>query len=100
MTLWKAGFNFKDVRINRNDWKELKTSGILDFGQLPMLELENGETLFQTIPILTYLGKIYGLIPDDPLAAYKGEKALEYAYNDFLFKVLARVFFMPEGSEK
>ena len=40
MALWKAGVEFEDNRVAGADFMALKTSGELEFGQLPMLEID------------------------------------------------------------
>ena len=56
MTLWKAGVQFDDVRVTGPTWQELKQSDRLRFGQVPMLELDDGTCLFQANAITSYLG--------------------------------------------
>ena len=45
MCLHKAGVVWEDVRVTGDSWLELKASGKLEFNQVPMLELPNGERL-------------------------------------------------------
>ena len=75
-----------DYIVTGDSWKELKESGKLDFGSVPMLELEDGTRLTQTNAVLHYVGKMYGLIPEDPLAAYRGYKAATYVLDDYQWK--------------
>lgn len=42
MALWKAGVKFEDKRVTGQAWADLKASGKLEFGQLPMLEYSDG----------------------------------------------------------
>ena len=46
MILWKAGVQFEDIRVTGPTWHELRDSGRLRFGQMPMLELDDGTCLF------------------------------------------------------
>ncbi|KAJ1423502.1 hypothetical protein B484DRAFT_451869 [Ochromonadaceae sp. CCMP2298] len=60
-----------DIRLDRDGFDALKTSGKLSFGQLPALQVGE-EMLFQSAAIIKYVGKQCGLYPrggDDMLAA-------------------------------
>ena len=46
MLLTKAGVPFEDVRLTMDSFKELKETGVLAHGQVPMVELDNGTKLF------------------------------------------------------
>lgn len=61
---------------------ELKESGKLDFGQVPMLEHE-GKTMVQSWAILRYLGRTYGYYPENPEVAYKIDSTID-AVEDYL----------------
>jgi len=45
MLLSKAGVAFEDVRVSGESWAELKGSGTLEYGQVPMVELDDGTKL-------------------------------------------------------
>ena len=47
MMLSKKGIPFEDCRHTGEDWKAFKESGVLEFGQMPMLEID-GLKLVQT----------------------------------------------------
>ena len=51
-----AGQDFEDVRVNQEDWPQLKAS--TPFGQMPILE-EDGKKLGQSIAIARYLARKY-----------------------------------------
>lgn len=61
---------------------ELKESGKLDFGQVPMLE-QDGKTMVQSWAILRFLGRTYGYYPENPEVAYKIDSAID-AVEDYL----------------
>jgi len=42
MALWKAGVAYEDIRVTGDSWKALKDGGSLEFGQIPVLELDDG----------------------------------------------------------
>ena len=88
MCLWKAGVEFEDIRVGGDSWKALQETGTLEFGQLPHVELADGTVLSQSMPTLRYLGATYNLIGTDPLSNFRGEKAVEHMWGDFVFKHL------------
>jgi glutathione S-transferase len=63
MALYLAGVDFEDHRIKGENWTALKPE--TPFGGLPTLELEGKPALGQSIAILTYVGRTYGLHPTD-----------------------------------
>ena len=67
-----AGLALEDIRFaTYADFLALKESGKLAYGQVPMLEIDGKEQLVQSSSIMTYLSKIAGTYPDDPLMAAK-----------------------------
>lgn len=74
--------DFEDHRISFQDWPALKASGLAEFGQLPVLEID-GVKLVQTKAILHYLGDKYGYIPNNAMLRYKMESTL-YLMEDFI----------------
>ena len=72
-----AGLALEDIRFaTYADFLALKESGKLAYGQVPMLEIDGKEQLVQSSSIMTYLSKIAGTYPDDPLMAAKVEASL------------------------
>lgn len=61
-----AGVEFEDNRVKGPDWPALKAS--TPFGAMPVLEID-GAKLSQSNAILGYIGRKYGLLPDDPWEA-------------------------------
>jgi hypothetical protein len=45
MLLSKAGVKFEDIRITDELFAELKKEGVLDYEQVPMVELDDGTRL-------------------------------------------------------
>lgn len=73
----------ENVIVTGDSMKELKTSGKLEFGQLPMLETPEGKHLVQSWAILRYLGRRNGYYPDEPELAFKIDSTID-AVEDYL----------------
>ena len=99
MTLWKAGVEYEDNRVTGDAWKELKESGKLDFGQTPMVELADGTRLTQSNAIVNYFGAKHGLKPTDPMLCFKGERAVEHVWSDFVQKHVMKVYYLPDDAK-
>ena len=66
---------------------------------MPMLEID-GQKLVQTKAISNYVAQKYGYAPADPMAAYKGEKAIEYWMEDVVMKhIFKGTIFVPEADK-
>lgn len=66
MMLDYIGHKWEDVRCDFKDFGKMKEEGKLDFGSLPMLEID-GKRLNQTTAIINYVGAKAGLQPIDVL---------------------------------
>ena len=95
MLLTKAGVEFEDVRLTQDSFKELKESGVLENGQVPMVELDDGTRLFQCDAILNYFAKMYGMFPQDPTLCYHGEATLINYSGDFKQKMSNELYATP-----
>jgi glutathione S-transferase len=78
-----AKIKYENVLINNDTLKDLKASGNLEFGQLPMLETEDGKHLCQSWAILRFLGRKYGYYPDEAEIAWKIDSCVD-AVEDYL----------------
>eukprot|EP00347_Sterkiella_histriomuscorum_P020792 403336443 len=81
MLLTHAKANWEDVHYDNPLPAEVKTSGILEFGQMPVVEL-NGKFYSQSKATLRALGKIHGYYPEDAYEAYQVDSIMDYI-NDF-----------------
>ena len=54
--------SFKDERVSRDGFRELKTSGKLPYGQLPILQVD-GAVIAQSLAIARFCGRVSGLYP-------------------------------------
>lgn len=61
-----GGVEFEDERIGSPEFKELKTSGKLTFGSLPVMEID-GEMFGESGAMLRYAGNVGGLTPKCPV---------------------------------
>lgn len=66
LALFIGGIDFTDERPTREEFKTLKESGVLPFGQLPTLEID-GVKYAQSIAIARFCGQISGLYPKNNL---------------------------------
>ena len=83
MLLAHAKVEYENVLINGDSLKDLKASGKLEFGQVPMFETEDGKHLCQSWAILRFLGRKYGYYPNDPEVAWKIDSTID-AVEDYL----------------
>ena len=92
MLLHLAKVDYEDIRFSYekraepgefNDWKKTVD---LPFGQVPLLELDDGTKMAQSWAILTFLSSKYGFMPEDPMRRYRGEAAKDHFYQDFWTK--------------
>ena len=77
--LHHAKVDFDDVRCGLDGFGDLKEKEghKFEFGQVPVLEMPDGETYAQSISIYRLLGKWYGYYPEDPVAAWQVDSIME-----------------------
>jgi len=85
LALYHSKINFVDSRFpSREVFKKQKESGVLPYGQVPLLILPEGFRLAQSTAIMRYVGKLGGLYPtDDPVAACKIDAAADQVTDMF-----------------
>jgi glutathione S-transferase len=62
-----GGLAFEDVRIDFPSWPALKPK--TPYGQVPLLEIDDGPPITQSFAMLRYVGRLTGLYPEDPVLA-------------------------------
>jgi glutathione S-transferase len=75
LALAVGGIAFDDVRIPFPEFMEMKPN--LPYGQLPVLELDDGVTVGESKAILRYCGKLSGIYPSDPVTALKVDEIVD-----------------------
>lgn len=95
LALTAAGIAFKDIRLSREQWADLKPQ--TPFGSLPLLQ-EGSRTLAQSNAILGYIGRGHGLFPADPWEAAQHD-AVMLAVEDVRAK-LPDIKALPDAEKK
>eukprot|EP00382_Lankesteria_abbotti_P004207 CAMPEP_0113845568 /NCGR_PEP_ID=MMETSP0372-20130328/829_1 /TAXON_ID=340204 /ORGANISM="Lankesteria abbotti" /LENGTH=214 /DNA_ID=CAMNT_0000814625 /DNA_START=101 /DNA_END=745 /DNA_ORIENTATION=- /assembly_acc=CAM_ASM_000359 len=98
VALLLSGMDFDYTVKTREEWMEMKSAGKAPFGQLPIMITETGQTLAQSLAILSYIGDKAGLTPEDPLARAK-VMSLCFAIDDMMV-MFGRTFHMEEAEKK
>ena len=75
LSLHLGDIPFEDRRPTREEFRQMKASGELPYGQLPVLEVD-GEAIAQTPAIARFCAKAAGLYPDTPLDAARVDELL------------------------
>ncbi len=78
-----AKVKYENIHVNGDSMNDLKTSGKLEFGQVPMLETKDGQHLCQSWAILRFLGRKLGYYPDDLDTAWKIDSTIDAAEDYF-----------------
>ena len=78
LALHLGGVHFENVHPSREEFRKMKESGSLPFGQVPVLVVD-GSTIAQTGAIARFCGKLSGHYPTDPLQAAMVDQYLDAA---------------------
>ncbi|CAG9326153.1 unnamed protein product [Blepharisma stoltei] len=70
------GTQFTDHRVEFGEWPALKSSGVAEFGQLPVLEID-GIRMVQSKAIARYLCQKFGYYPNSPTDVYWVESLVD-----------------------
>ncbi|OQS02778.1 glutathione S-transferase, partial [Thraustotheca clavata] len=73
LALYIAGIPFEDERLTREEFAVRKPT--LPFKQAPTLTID-GEVFAQSHAMARYAGRLGGLYPSDPLAAYRVDEVI------------------------
>ena len=76
IALHASGQPFDDVRLKRDDFRSLKASGALPFGQVPVLKV-NENFIAQTGAVARYCGRLAGLYPQEPLQQAQVDQVID-----------------------
>jgi glutathione S-transferase len=95
-----GGLHFTDKRLNFQQFGELRASGALPLGSVPLLEID-GVTYVQTAAMLRYVAKIgdASLYPADPLAALAVDSVID-CINDTWYGALMPSLFERDVERK
>ena len=93
MLLTHAQVQFEDKRISQEEFVQMKESGALPSGQVPLWE-DNGRQVNQTAAILRLLGKQHGYYSMDPMEGYNADWAVD-TLADAFGPALIGVLFKP-----
>jgi glutathione S-transferase len=91
MMLTQAGIEFEDHRVLKEEWATLKDE--THFGDLPILELDDGTKLYKATPIINYIASLCGFEPKDPMQLYKGNMLYESIFQDCLVAKFPKAMF-------
>lgn len=86
------GIPFEDERLSFDEWKVRKPT--TKFGQVPMLTLEDGSEMAQSVAMMQYIGRLNpssGSYPTDPLAAMRVDEMIGLA-QDFDKTILPSLY--------
>ncbi|BFZ04971.1 hypothetical protein BsWGS_08010 [Bradybaena similaris] len=95
LILAKAGVDFEDIRISRDDWPKQK--GNSPFGQLPYAEI-NGKVYGQSLAIANYFAREYNLYGKSNLDGLKIDQVAQL--NEDLIQEVVKVFREQDEAKK
>jgi glutathione S-transferase len=87
----------EDIKITKEEWTTLKNTGIFVSGHLPILEINNENTLDQTIAIELYLAKKYDLLGNNIEDDYKIHNLL--CSREDILKAFFSLVYFPGDNE-
>ena len=98
MMLTLAKVPFEDCRLTGQSWMDLKPT--LEYGQMPVLELDDGTQLSQSAAIYDYIATIHGFQPESPMDKYRGQNLYEAMVIDVMYKSVVKFVFLSKPEEK
>ena len=82
--------------IKKEDWPKIKTSGLCEYEQVPVLEVD-GKKYSQSHAINLYLAEVFNLMGKDPEENYQIRNVL-MAFDDFMDPIWGAMF-APEDKK-
>ncbi len=76
IALHLAGVDFEDHRLAAKEWPGYRSK--TPFGSVPVLELPGKPALAESVAILTWIGRSYGLHPEDIFEAARHEALMSH----------------------
>ena len=101
MALYLSKIEYEDVRLTPEEMKAMKAD--LEFGQVPMLELDDGTKLVQSEAILNYVLSLSDVLqPSDPMERYNGSCTAAVLTEDFAgkHKNALKSYYIPSSEAK
>jgi len=101
MTRWilaEAGADYEDIRFPYGQPIPADVKSRCRWGQVPLVELENGKTLTQSISVARYFASKYNLVPTDPYQASLCDEYVD-AIADMMVSIRP-VAFLPDSEDK
>ena len=83
--------------VKREDWPKLKTSGLCEYEQLPVLEVD-GKKYCESQAINLYLAEVFNLMGKDPEENYQIRNVL-MTFEDFMPPIW-KALFNPDQKQK
>ena len=93
-----AKAKWKDIRVKQRDWLKIKNSGLCEFEQMPILEVDGKKKLSQSIAIELYLLKTFNLYGKNIDEQYQIDSLL-CSFDD-LFGPLGQLVFCQDEKKK
>ena len=87
------GVPFNDHLIQFQEWPQVKMSGLAEFGQLPVLEID-GERMIQSKSVVRYVCQKYGYYPSNIKDAYLVESICDL--KEDVLSLLAPLMFKKQ----
>lgn len=82
LTLAEANVDYIDNRVSEEEWIRIKEDPKFTFGQMPQYDNGKGNSFVQTLAILRYIAKQYGLMGTNDVESAKVDMTVD-GYFDF-----------------
>ena len=94
-----AKAKWTNVKVKQENWPKLKKSGLCEFEQMPILEIDGNKTLAQSLAISLYLLRAFNLYGKDVDEQYQIDSLL-CSFDEDLFTPLAEFIFCSYKKER